>query len=273
MDQYTELYGVLGYPVRHSLSPAMHNAAFESAGLNAVYLAFETRDLKGALQGMKALDLKGLSVTIPHKTDIIPLLDEVDDLALKIGAVNTVVNRDGRLIGYNTDSQGALKSLETETSVAGQNCLVIGAGGAARAIGVILKEKGAKLTIANRSLERGEALARELNCPFSPMDKLDEHTAQILVQTTPVGMYPNVNQSPVPDQTLKSGMIVMDIIYNPWETKLLQTAKEKGCHIINGIGMFVYQGVEQFRLWTGLEPPTEIMTQVVKNALKKKENN
>jgi shikimate dehydrogenase len=241
----------------------MHNAAFKSAGLNAVYLAFETRDLKGALKGMKALNLQGLSVTIPHKTDIIPLLDEVDDLALKIGAVNTVVNRDGRLIGYNTDAQGALKALETETPVAGQNCLIIGAGGAARAIGVILKEKGAKLTIANRSLERGETLARELNCPFSPLDKLDEHTAQILVQTTPVGMYPNVDQSPVPDQTLKSGMIVMDIIYNPRETKLLQAAKENGCTIIDGIGMFVYQGVEQFRLWTGLEPPIEIMTRVV----------
>lgn len=268
MDQYTELYGVIGYPVRHSLSPAMHNAAFESAGLNAVYLAFETRDIKGALQGMKALDLKGLSVTIPHKTDIIPLLDEVEDLALKIGAVNTVVNQGGRLIGYNTDAQGALKALEAETLVSGQDCLVVGAGGAARAIGFILKERGAKVTIVNRSLERGEALAKELNCPFFPLDQLAEHKAQILLQTTPVGMYPNVDQSPVPERAFKKGMVVMDIIYNPLETKLLQTAKTNGCAIIDGAGMFVYQGAEQFRLWTGLEPPIKIMTQFIKKMLR-----
>jgi len=273
MDQYTELYGVIGYPVRHSLSPAMHNAAFESAGLNAVYLAFETRDIKGTIVGMKALNLRGLSVTIPHKTDIIPFLDKVEDLALKIGAVNTVVNQDGRLIGYNTDAQGALKALEAKTPVTGQDCLVVGAGGAARAIGFILKERGAKVTIVNRSLERGEALAKVLKCSFFPLDQLAEHQAQILVQTTPVGMYPNVDQSPVPERAFKKGMVVMDIIYNPLETKLLQTAKATGCTIIDGAGMFVYQGAEQFRLWTGLKPPIKIMTRVVKDALAKADSN
>lgn len=267
MDQYTELCGVIGYPVRHSLSPAMHNAAFEAMELNAVYLAFETKDMKGALKGMKALGLKGLSVTIPYKTDIIPLLDEVEGRALKIGAVNTVVNQNGRLTGYNTDATGALKALEAKAHVAGQSCLVVGAGGAARAVGFILKESGAEVTITNRSLKGGEALAKELNCPFVPLARIEEHQAQILVQTTPVGMYPDVDQSPVPEQALKPDMVVMDIIYNPLETRLLQNARANGCSVVDGVGMFVYQGAEQFRLWTGLEPPVEIMAYVVKDAL------
>ena len=267
MDQYTELYGVLGYPVRHSLSPAMHNAAFQAMNINAVYLAFETGYLKGALEGMKALNIVGLSVTIPHKADIMPLLDEVDDLALRIGAVNTVVNQNGRLIGYNTDARGALKALEEKTTVTGQSCLVIGAGGAARAIGFMLGEKGAEVTIVNRSPERGEALARDLNGLFVPLEQLGELRPRILIQTTPVGMFPETDRSPVPEQILRPDLVVMDIIYNPLETKLLRTAKARGCLIIDGLGMFVYQGSEQFRLWTGLEPPVEIMRQAVQKAL------
>lgn len=236
--------------------------------MNAVYLAFETRDLEGALAGMKALGLKGLSVTIPHKVDVMPLLDEVEDLAGRIGAVNTIVNRNGRLTGYNTDASGALRVLETRTSVAGRRCLIIGAGGAARAIGFMLRERGADVTIANRSPERGRALAEALNGTFISLDRLEDHRAEILIQTTPVGMFPHTGRSPVPEGILQPGMVVMDIIYNPPQTRLLQKAGARGCSVIDGTGMFVGQGAEQFSLWTGLEPPLDIMTRVVKDALK-----
>jgi shikimate dehydrogenase len=172
IDQHTELYAVVGYPIGHSLSPTMHNAAFSAIGLNAIYLALETEDIKGCIQGIRAFNLRGMSVTLPHKSEVIPLLDEVDDLAEKIGAVNTVVNDGGRLIGYNTDAVGALRALEEIIELSGKTCLMIGAGGAARAIGFILSEKGVELKVANRSVERGKALAHSLACPFIPLEEL-----------------------------------------------------------------------------------------------------
>jgi len=245
----------------------MHNAAFEEAGLDALYLAFESKDINGCIRGMKALGIQGMSVTIPHKSKVIPLLDHVDGVAAGIGAVNTVVNQAGKLVGYNTDALGALKAIEAKMEVPGKTCLLVGAGGAARAIGYILKERGAFPTIVNRTPERGRALAEDLGCPFLSLDQLGRMSADLLVQTTPVGMTPRTEQSPVPEEILKRGLAVMDIIYNPLETRLLAMAKEKGCLTIDGLGMFIHQGAEQFRLWTGLEPPLEVMTRVVKKAL------
>jgi shikimate dehydrogenase len=269
IDQHTDLYAVVGSPIGHSLSPTMHNNAFSAAGLNAIYLAFETKDVEGCIQGMRALGIKGMSVTLPHKSAVIPLLDEVDDLAGKIGAVNTVVNENGRLIGYNTDTVGALRALEEKVELSKKTCLMIGAGGAARAIGFMLAEKGVALKVSNRSVERGEVLAQSLACPFIPLDELQEPIADLLIQTTPVGMSPQKEECLVPKQILQKGMVVMDIVYNPLETMLLRVAKARGCVTINGLRMFIHQGAEQFRLWTGLEPPIRAMTHAVQGALKK----
>lgn len=267
IDSKTMLYGLVGYPVGHSLGPIMHNAAFSETGINAVYLAFGTQDIQGCLNGMKAIGIKGLSVTIPHKTAVIPLLDEVDQLAEKIGAVNTVVNKNDRLIGYNTDAIGAYRALEEEIDPKGKRYIIIGAGGAARAIGFILKENGLDLSLANRSVERGKVLAHDLGCPFIPLSMLEETSPDVLIHTTSVGMAPDSDQCVVSEQVLKQGMVVMDIVYNPLETKLLAMAKAKGCLTINGLGMFIHQGVEQFKLWTGLEAPKDIMLDAIKQAL------
>jgi shikimate dehydrogenase len=271
MDQYTDIYGVIGHPLTHSLSPTMQNAAFSEKGLNAIYLAFETKSLEDALKGMRALGIKGMSVTIPHKSSVIPLLDQVDDLAKRIGAVNTIVNNQGRLVGYNTDALGALEALQEKTEVFGKTCLILGAGGAARAIGYILKEHGVNLTLANRSRVRGEELADFLECPFIPLEKATAVQVDLLIQTTSVGMFPHHKESIVSSDALNPGTVVMDIVYNPVETKLLSIAKGRGCVTVNGLGMFIRQGAEQFRLWTGLEAPVGAMSSAVEEALRKAE--
>jgi len=267
IDQNTALFGVMGSPIGHSLSPVMHNAAFCAEEINAVYVAFESTDVEGCLAGMRALGMRGMSVTIPHKSTVLLLIDEVDSLAEKIGAVNTIVNRDGRLIGYNTDAVGALNALKKHIDPAGKSCFIIGAGGAARAIGFILKDRGANISIANRSTERGETLAGALDCPFFLLDQLADKTTDIVIHTTPVGMVPRTDHCPLPENFLKGGMVVMDIIYNPLETKLLSLAKKKGCLTINGLGMFIQQGAEQFRLWTGRKPPLAVMSEAVSKSL------
>jgi len=269
IDQHTDLYGVLGFPLGQTLSPIMHNTAFEVTGVNAIYLAFETRDIEGCIKGMRTLGIKGMSVTLPHKSSVIPLLDEVDGLAKKIGAVNTIVNKGGHLVGYNTDAIGALKALEKRIELSGKTCLIIGAGGAARAIGFILKENGMEVKVANRSTERGRALAFSLACPFIPLYELENTAADLLIHATPVGMTPYEYQCVILEHMLKKGMAVMDIIYNPLETRLLTMARTRGCLTINGLGMFIHQGAEQFRLWTGIEPPISAMKRSVKEALRK----
>ena len=267
IDQKTRLFGVIGYPLGHTLSPVMHNTAFSIMGINAVYLAFPVQDLSMCVNAVRTLNIGGLSVTIPHKTAILPLLDEVDSLALKIGAVNTVVNRDGRLTGYNTDAIGAFMALGKKTDLRGKSCTIIGGGGAARAIGYILKEKSIKVTITNRSIDRGRNLANGLSCPFVALSEFNGTDTDILINTTSVGMSPDTDQSPVNEQLIRKEMVVMDIIYNPFETKLLSIAQNRGCICLNGLGMFVYQGAEQLRLWTGVNPPVGKMENAVLDAL------
>ena len=266
-NQLTKIYGVLGNPIGHSLSPVMHNAAFKAAGVNALYAAFESSDLKGSIVGMRALGICGMSVTIPFKTSVIPCLDELDSLAERIGAVNTIVNKSGRLKGYNTDGLGAMKALEAKIDLAGKRCVLVGAGGAARGIGFMARESGMALVIANRSVDRGRALAAFLKCRFIPLERIRETNTDVLIQTTPVGMFPHENASPVPDDMLQEDMTVMDAIYNPLETRLLKSARAKGCNTISGLEMFIHQGAEQFRLWTGLDPDVDLMRSTVKNAL------
>jgi len=260
----TELYGIIGNPIRHSLSPMIHNGAFKRLGWNAVYLAFEVKNLEEALRGIRELGVRGVSVTHPFKTKVIPFLDKVEKLAKKIGAVNTIVHRGGRLIGYNTDCDGALEALEEKMSLRGKRVVLLGAGGAARAIGFGLMERDCQLIIANRSRDRGEALGRELNCHFIPMSSLvkmkaGELEADVMINATSVGMFPRNKKTPVPKRLLKQGMMVMDIVYEPLQTKLLREAKEKGCLTINGLEMLVRQGAAQFEIWTGRRPDLKQM--------------
>lgn len=270
IDCSTSLYGVLGYPLSHSLSPEMQNAGFRASGYNGVYLAFESKDLEGCIQGIRALDIKGLSITIPYKECILPFLDEVDDVAQKIGAVNTLVNRKGRLVGYNTDAIGAIRALEQQLTLPGKDCLIIGAGGAARAIGFALKERGVRLRITNRNETRGERLASGLDCDFSPLSDMGRIQADLVVQATSVGMYPNLEKPPISPKALEKGTVVMDIIYNPLETRLLAGARERGCITISGVEMFLHQGAEQFELWTDLKAPLEVMRDAVLSALEQR---
>jgi len=256
IDTRTELYGIVGNPVHHSLSPAIHNRAFRQLGRNAVYLAFEVKDLGEALKGIRGLGVRGVSVTIPFKTEVVPLLDKVEGLARKIGAVNTIVNRGGKLIGYNTDCDGALGALEEKMNLRGKKVVLIGAGGSARAIGFGLKGRDCYLTVVNRSEKKGESLSKELGCRYLPLSSLarmetEDLEADVIINATSVGMYPRDRETPVPKGLLKKGMTVMDIVYQPLRTKLIREANRRGCFTVNGLEMLVRQAAAQFEIWTG----------------------
>ncbi len=253
-DSRTEVYGIIGRPVDHSLSPVIHNGIFKRMGLNAVYLAFEVTDLREAVMGIRGLNIRGISVTLPFKTKIIPLLDEVSGVAEKIGAVNTVSNQGGRLIGFNTDWSGAMKALEEKVDLRRKRVLLLGAGGAARAITYGLKENGNTVIICNRSNDKGARLAREFDCLSRPWSSINELEFDVLVNATSVGMHPCDGASPVRKETLFKGITVMDIVYSPFKTKLLQEAEEKGCQTIDGLAMLAHQGAAQFEIWTGRKP-------------------
>lgn len=269
INAQTELYGVFGHPVAHSLSPVMHSAAFRELGINAVYLAFDVVDLKGAVDGVRALNLNGLSVTIPHKISIMVLLDEIDPLAEKIGAVNTIVVREGRLIGCNTDGEGAITALREKTELGDKRIAVIGAGGAARAVGFTARRNGGNVTIVNRSVEKGEQLADDLDADFVPLAEFNGE-CDILVNTTPLGMAPETDRAPVPEALLQPGMVVMDIVYNPLTTRLLRDAAARGCTTVDGVAMFVHQGAMQFERWTGRPAPVDLMRRTVLSELEGK---
>ncbi len=269
-DAHTALYGILGHPVRHSLSPAMHNAAFRGLALNAAYLAFDVTDLPGALQGVRALGIKGLSVTIPHKKRIIPLLDRVDPVAGRIGAVNTVVNREGMLHGYNTDWVGAVNALEEVTTLQHKRVIILGAGGSARAVCMGLNEKQCQIHIANRTEKRAEQLASLCGASWSGLNDLDGLEADILVNTTSVGMSPHADAIPIKPELLNSFKVVMDLVYSPLETRLLKEGKARGAVVINGLRMLLHQAVAQFELWTGQHAPAILMEQALKKGLAQK---
>jgi shikimate dehydrogenase len=267
-----KLYGVIGDPIAHSMSPAMHNDAFEKYELDATYVPFHVtpENLQDAVKGFKAIHLSGLSITVPHKTAIMPFLDEIDPLAEAIGAVNTMVNEGGRFIGYNTDGLGYLKGIkQVVPSFIDRKMLLIGAGGAARAIYFTMAQAGLKnIDIANRTLSQAEFLVE--NCPFpknSEVLSLKDAENQlskydIIVQTTSIGMHPNVDSSPISVDHLKPTAFVSDIIYTPLETKLLRDAKQKGARTQNGLPMFTHQGALQFEMWTGIFPDTDRMESV-----------
>ncbi len=251
----TELYGITGNPVRKSLSPLIHNRAFKRLGMNAVYLAFELNRIEEAATAIRFLGIRGLSVTTPYKMSIIPFLDGLDPLAQKIGSINTILNHDGKLIGYNTDSLAALKALQRKIDPKGKKAILLGAGGAARSIAYALKEKGCEVVLFNRSLDKGLILAKELGFPCYPLSDLGEVNEQapnatILINATSLGMSPHEDTSPFPGRLLRKGMIVMDIVYQPLRTKLLREAKAAGCKTIDGLVMLAYQGAFQLEIWT-----------------------
>ncbi|MCG0278416.1 MAG: shikimate dehydrogenase [Thermanaeromonas sp.] len=277
----TAVVGLLGYPVVHSFSPYMHNAAFRALGMDWVYLAFnvEPRLLPAAVSGIRALGFRGVNVTIPHKQAILPFLDEIDPLAKLIGAVNTVVVKEGKLVGYNTDASGFWRSLKEEgVDPRGKRALILGAGGAARAVAYALVKHGCnRLYIANRTYDRARELAETLKkageTSVEPLSLEEAFLASILpeadliINTTSVGMETVGGELPITADKLEARHIIYDLVYNPPYTKLLKMASSKGCRAISGRSMLLYQGAEAFTLWTGREAPLEVMKQVVEELL------
>lgn len=261
----TKLIGFFGSTYRTSKMYAIYNAAMEALGLNYLYVPFVVKDLQKAVEGMRHLGIAAAGVTIPYKLSIIPFLDELDVEAKMVGAVAVVVNRDGKLIGGTTDGKGGLKALQEKTEVAGKRITLIGAGGAARAIAFSLHQAGGLLTVLNRveEIAMARSLATELGCPWGDFSRLEASVSQadIVIQTTPVGMANTSlsGKSLVPAELLRKGMTVMDIVTNPRKTKLLEDAEKQGCHVVYGERMLLWQGVYKFKLYTGVEPPVEVM--------------
>jgi shikimate dehydrogenase len=267
INGHTKIYGILGRPVTHSLSPAMHNAAFRELGINAVYVPFPVTDLPQAVAGLRGLDIAGASVTIPFKEEIIPLIDELDPQAARMGAVNTVINREGRLFGYNTDWRGAVTALKTQTIITGEHFLLLGAGGAARAIAFGILENGGSVTLTDLDAPRAEALVRELAVEAIPLNALEQCPASILINATPVGMAPDLEGLPLDPDLLGRFTLVMDIVYRPLLTRLLREAQAHGSRTIDGLQMLIHQATAQFELWTGQAAPLETMSQAAYAAL------
>jgi len=262
-------YALFGNPVGHSLSPLMINAAFGAMGVRARYEPHCVENLELAVRMIREKPLDGVSVTLPVKGAVMAFLDEVDEHARAIGAVNTIKNEGGRLLGSNTDWTGLTAAMRDHFSPEGKTIAVLGAGGAARAaVYGILREGGIPI-VFNRSRDRAESLARWFGCDAQPLAKLGAVEAEALINATPVGMRPLADETPVDQRHLARFRWVMDTIYNPLETRLLREAKAAGCAVISGLGMFVRQGAEQIRIWTGLEPPVELMTRVVRTTLMK----
>ena len=270
----TKVCGVIGDPIEHTMSPVIHNAAFRNMEMDYVYLPFRVKkeEVGRAIEGMRALNIQGLNVTIPHKVAVIPFLDEMDPLADKIGAVNTIVNDNGVLKGYNTDATGFLQPLlEEGIEPKGKSVAILGAGGAAKAVSFILADGGARIVILNRRLEMdwAEELAGRISQAFSrettALELNRENLAgvlektDILVNTTSVGMSPDTGKTPVDTDLLRPGLVVYDIVYNPIKTRLRREAEAAGATVISGLDMLVWQGALAFERWTNRKAPVNLM--------------
>ena len=276
----TRVCGVIGDPIEHTLSPTIHNAAFNHLNLDFVFLAFRVKaaDLEKAIQGMRGLGIHGLNVTMPHKSTVISFLDEVDPTVKFLGSANTILNKDGKLSGFNTDGVGALKALrENGVGLSEKKVLLLGAGGAAKAIAFSLAEEVGELVVLNRTSEKAKELAAVLGQKFGKKvvgGPLSSDTVQknlrdsdILINATRVGMHPHESQTMVEPQWLRSDLTVMDIVYNPIETRLAKDAKAVGAKVINGVEMLIYQGAASFELWTSRSAPIEVMRRAALNKL------
>ncbi|MDH5202021.1 MAG: shikimate dehydrogenase [Nitrospirota bacterium] len=268
----TKITGLFGYPVEHTLSPAMHNAAFDELGIDYCYVAFPVHpdSLKDAVRSIRALNLSGVNITIPHKEKVIPFLDKVDEEASFIGAVNTIVNSQGKLVGYNTDGRGFIQSLsESGISLEGKIVLVLGAGGASRAISYYLCQKAVELIVCDIDRGKTENLIQDLKKIRDNISSVDTivnaERYDIIINATPLGLK---NEDPLPLHTslLNPNQTVCDLIYK--KTQLLQDASQKGCTTLNGLGMLLWQGAFAFELWTGKKPPVDVMRKALFSIIK-----
>jgi len=275
----TQVYGLIANPIGHSLSPAIMNAAFEHAGLEKVYVPFEVEDPVAFINAFKGIDVQGYSVTIPHKSAVMLALDEIDPLARRIGAVNTIANRSGRLFGSNTDMKAALAELEKafarasdgkdgDEALSGRRILIAGAGGAGRAIAVGLADRGAFVTVVDIDRQRASEVAETADCSHATPEEAFGQSWDGIVNATPLGMLPDTERSAIPAGVLKHGVIAFDVVYNPLETFFLRQAKAAGCIVAYGFDMFVGQAAAQFEEWTGTAAPKELMAAVVQERLR-----
>ncbi|WP_458405629.1 shikimate dehydrogenase [Methanobrevibacter sp.] len=275
----TNIVGLIGHPVEHSFSPPMHNAAFKKLNMDYAYVAFDVdpSNLKTAIDGARALNVKGFNVTIPHKIHVIEYLDEIDEVAGLIGAVNTIDFKNMK--GYNTDGIGAVKAIEEVTSIKDKNVVIAGAGGASRAISFYIAKYGAdKLTILNRNVEKAQNLANDVsnsnligNVESDSIGNISNYLndADILIDTTPIGMHPNIDDEAIAkSEDMHSDLAVFDAVYNPNETVLLKEAIKAQAKPVYGIKMLLYQGAESFKIWTGQEPPVDEMEKALRETLK-----
>jgi len=275
----TSIYGLIGRPLDHSISPQIQNAAFKKMGLHAVYVCFRLKgSVPRAVRCLSDLGVKGINVTIPYKTHVMDALDWIEDNARVIGAVN-VIKFDERIEGYNTDITASTRSLKEALgrSLSGLRVLIIGAGGSARAVSYGLASEGCDIKISNRTPKRARDLAREiserastkvLTVPYGGREMIEEIAkCDVLVNATPVGMYPHTDESIVAPQVLHPGLVVMDLVYNPPATRLLREAERIGCRTVGGLRMLVYQAVESIKIWTGKEAPMGVMLEAAEKAL------
>lgn len=279
---HTKIYGLIGHPLQHTLSPHLHNAAFAAAGLDSVYLPFPVLPgwLPDAVRGLRALRAAGWNVTLPYKTAVIGLLDETAPEAKAAGTVNTIVNRGGRLYGYSTDGAGFICSLaENGVKIDGKNVLLLGAGGAARAVAFrLLQERAEQIVIANRTEARAAVFAADLRkyggravrimtVPWRGAET-SAAAADIIINATPLGLRPETDPfPPLSFRTVRTDSVVCDLIYNPPLTPFLAAAAARGCKTVGGIGMLVHQAAEAFELWTGQAAPVQVMREAAKAAL------
>jgi shikimate dehydrogenase len=278
----TKICGVIGDPIAHTLSPTIQNSAFRHLNLDFIFLAFKvkTEELETSIKAVRALGIRGLNVTMPHKTEVINYLDEIDKTSRFLNSANTIVNTESRLLGYSTDGIGAIKALIANgVELASCNVLLLGAGGAGRAIALSLVEEVSKLVILNRDYKKAKKLESDLNLKFKKNISAESlstasltsnlRDSDVLINATNVGMISNQKLSIVDSNLLTPNLTVMDIVYNPLETKLLADAREVGAKTINGIDMLIYQGAASFELWTGKKAPVDVM----KNAALKQISN
>lgn len=274
----TNIVGLIGHPVEHSFSPPMHNAAFDKLGMDYAYVAFDVNpnDLKSAINAGESLNIKGFNVTIPHKINVIQFLDEIDEVARLIGAVNTIDFKN--LKGYNTDGIGAVKAIEEVTSIKDKNVVVAGAGGASRAISFYIAKYGAEsITILNRNIDRAKSLASDISdsglindVTADSISKINDYlaNADILIDTTPIGMHPNYDDEPIARaENMHEDLVVFDAVYNPNDTVLLKEAIKAGAKPVYGIKMLLYQGTESFKIWTGRDAPVDEMEKALRQTL------
>lgn len=276
----TCVYGVIGDPIAHSLSPTLHNAAFEALKMDCAYLAFHVKsgELENAIRGMRGLGIAGLNVTMPHKSAVLPFLDEVEQTARFLDSVNTISNRNGKLLGFSTDGVGALNALKLNgVDLCGKKVLLLGGGGTAKAVAYALAREVGELVILNRSPQKIASLVENLNRQFraqvaggllEPSSlRQNLQDADVLINATSVGMYPDEAHSLVEPTLLKPDLTVMDVVYNPVETKLAKDAKKAGAKVISGVEMLIHQGAASFEIWTGKPAPIDVMRKAALNRL------